>query len=60
MHLTALRVNKKSFSNGDYYVGMDGLDVTFTHKPGWTIKTEMIVDDKGHLGLRVWHERVDN
>jgi hypothetical protein len=60
MHLTALRVNKKSFNNGDYYVGMDGLDVTFTHKPGWTIKTEMIVDDKGHPGLRVWHDRVDN
>lgn len=39
---------------------MKGLDVTFTHKPGWTIKTEMIVDDKGHPGLRVWHERVDN
>ncbi len=60
MHLTALRINKKSFNNGDYYVGMEGLDVTFTHKPGWTIKTEMIVDDKGHPGLRVWNEKVDN
>jgi hypothetical protein len=60
MHLTALRINKKSFNNGDYYVGMEGLDVTFTHKPGWTIKTEMIVGGKGHSGLRVWHERVDN
>jgi hypothetical protein len=60
MHQTVLRINKKSFNNGDYYVGMKGLDVTFTHKPGWTIKTEMIVDDKGHPGLRVWHERVDN
>ncbi len=57
MHLTALRINKKSFNNGDYYVGMEGLDVTFTHKPGWTIKTEMIVDDKGHPGLRVWNEK---
>jgi hypothetical protein len=60
MHLTALRINKKSFNNGDYYVGMEGLDVTFTHKPGWTIKTEMIVDDKGHPGLRVWNEKVVN
>ncbi|MDW7641768.1 MAG: hypothetical protein SCG72_05130 [Nitrosarchaeum sp.] len=60
MHLTALRINKKSFNNGDYYVGMEGLDVTFTYKPEWTIKTEMIVDGKGHPGLRVWHKRVDN
>jgi hypothetical protein len=60
MHQTALRINKKSFNNGDYYVGMKGLDVTFTHKPGWTIKTEMILDDLNNQGLRVWHERVDN
>jgi len=58
MYQTALRINKKSFSNGEnYHVGMKGLDVTFTHLDGWTIKTEMIVDDKGHSGLRVWHER---
>ena len=37
---------------------MKGLDVTFTHLDGWTIKTEMVVDDKGHSGLRVWHERI--
>jgi hypothetical protein len=49
-------------SNGkDYHVGMKGLDVTFTHKPGWTIKTEMLgVDDQGHTNLRVYTERVDN
>ena len=40
---------------------MKGLDVTFTHKPGWTIKTEMLgVDDQGHTNLRVYTERVDN
>jgi hypothetical protein len=61
MHQTVLRINKKSWSSGtDYHVGMKGLDVTFTHKPGWTIKTEMIVDNQDHPGLRVWHERVDN
>jgi len=59
-HLTALRINKKSWSSGsDYHVGMDGMDVTLTHKPGWTIKTEVIIDKYGNPGLRVWHERVD-
>lgn len=59
-HLTALRINKKSKSFGEnYHVGMQGLDVTFTHKPGWTIKTEMIVDNQGHYGLRVWHEKIN-
>lgn len=61
MHQTVLRINKKSFSNGtDYHVGMKGLDVTFTHKPGWTIKTMMFVGDQGHTSLRVWNERIDN
>lgn len=39
---------------------MKGLDVTFTHKPGWTIKTELTVDDHGHQAFHVWHEKVDN
>lgn len=61
MHQTVLRINKKSWSSGtDYHVGMKGLDVTFTCKSGWTIKTEMVVDDQGHSGLRVYNERVDN
>lgn len=61
MHQTALRINKKSWSSGEnYHVGMNGLDLTITHKPGWTIKTEVIVDKHGNAGLRVWHERVIN
>ena len=60
-HNTALKINKKSFSNGeDYHVGMKGLDLTITHKPGWAIKTELIVDEHGHLGLHVWHEKTTN
>ena len=40
---------------------MKGLDVTFTCKPGWILKTEMLgVDDQGHTNLRVYTERVDN
>ncbi len=59
MYQTALRINKKSFSNGEnYHIGMKGLDVTLTHLEGWTIKTEIIMNDKGNLGLHVWHERI--
>jgi hypothetical protein len=60
-HNTALRINKKSWSSGqDYHVGMKGLDLTITHKPGWTIKTELIIDEHGHAGLHVWHEKNTN
>tara|TARA_B100002019_G_scaffold152399_1_gene131370 strand:+ start:236 stop:424 length:189 start_codon:yes stop_codon:yes gene_type:complete len=61
MHQTVLRINKKSFSNGnDYHVGMKGLDVTLTCKPGWIFKTEILgVDDQGHTKLHVYSERVD-
>lgn len=60
-HETALKINKKSFSNGiNYHVGMKGLDITVTHKPGWSIKTETLVDDQGHLGVHLWHEKITN
>ena len=60
-HNTVLKINKKSWSAGEnYVVGMKGLDLTITHKPGWTIKTEMIVDNQGHPGLNVWHEKITN
>ena len=62
MHQTVLRINKKSWSAGtDYHVGMKGLDVTFTCKPGWVIKTEILgVDDQGHTNFRVYNEKIDN
>lgn len=58
---TALKINKRSFSHGnDYHVGLKGLDLIVTHKSGWTIKTEKIVDNLGHEGLHVWHEKITN
>ena len=60
-HATALKINKKSFSNGeDYHVGMKGLDLMITHLPGWTIKTEIVSDEHGHLGLHVRHEKIQS
>jgi len=60
-HECVLKFNKKSFSNGNnYHVGMKGLDITITHRPGWSIKTETLVDDQGHSGVHVWHEKITN
>ena len=59
MHQTVLRINKKSWSSGEnYHVGMKGLDITLSHKPGWTLKTELGVDDHGHQSIRLWYEKV--
>jgi len=39
---------------------MKGLDITITHRPGWSIKTETLVDDQGHPGVHLWHEKITN
>ena len=53
-HHTVLKIKKKSWSSSpDYHVGQNSLEAEFTVQSGWTIQTEMFIDDKGNRGLKV-------